>query len=278
LKKNFRSLEVVAKSLINDFMVGTHVSSFKDTLVDIDTTREYQPGDRKLDSRTSLKATRAMSRVFVPEKCMTLFVVLDLSPSQSTKIEQSFVISLYLTYLAELANDSLGLIVFSDNIVDFMLPTQDHRHANTILERNYTKELKGHTNLEKAIKKIESLSLNNAMVLFVSDFCYPLTSKTLNGMRRIASRANNSVASVIMYNEEEWNLEALPFSIDLVDAESGEEINLSLDKFNSPLAAWKTKLRQNLRQARTEPIFVNVNQRHYMSGLLEYLTRSRTCR
>ena len=76
-RRKFRTLEVVAKQFINSYSSGVHLSSLHDSLIDVDTTRQYQPGDKRLDSRSSLRSSQTMSRVFNPEKGLTVFLLMD---------------------------------------------------------------------------------------------------------------------------------------------------------------------------------------------------------
>lgn len=274
MKKNFRSLEIAAKTIINNFGTGAHISTLKDSIIDVDVTRAYQPGDRKLDSKSSLKTSQSMSRVFNPDKMMTIFLALDLSPSQFNKLEAAVTSCLYLIYLAELANDNVGLLLFNDKTLQLIPPNQDYKGIASTLERAYFKELSGTTNLEAAMRQIDSLELTNSLTVVVSDFCFELSDKILYGLRRLASGQNNTLISLVVLDEKEWQFEPMPFSANLVDSESGEEMTLDFTKINKDaLSEWKSSLKSKLRQAKSEPIFVDINQPNYLMRLVEYFLR-----
>ena len=107
LKKKFRSLEITAKKLVDSFGTGIHLSNLKDSLIEVDGTRSYQPGDKRLDSKSSLKSGELMSRVFNPEKDFTIFIILDISASQHygsdklLKIEGGILSALYFGFAVE---------------------------------------------------------------------------------------------------------------------------------------------------------------------------------
>lgn len=279
-KNNFRSLEINAKTLINSFGTGSHVSCFKDSIIDVDVVREYQPGDKKLDSKSSLKTSKTMARVFTPDKSMTIFPVLDVSASQSTKKIQSFTICLYLAYLAELVGDSVGVMMFNDRILDLVIPSQDARNVVSVLENNYCKDFCGKTDMGMALKTIASLELTNSMIVIISDFCYDLSDMIVSNLRRIAGGINNVIVSLVMINEKEWQFDNMPFSIDLSDAESHELINWNFKASSNQAYCqyfheWQSKLKVKLRQAKTEPIFLNVDRNDYIMPLVKYFLRSK---
>ena len=278
-KTNFRSLEIAAKTLINSFGTGSHISSLKDSIIDVDVTREYQPGDKKLDSRSSLKMSQTMSRVFTPDKSMSTMIVLDASASQSTKIEESIITSLYLSYLADNSSDGIGIVTFSDDVIEFVSPSGDTRNVTDALRRLNDSKLSGQTNLEKALKRVGELELTNSMIVVVSDFCYDLSARTIANLRRLAGGTNNTVVAGIMLNEHEWQFDALPFAVDFADSESGSTVDWNfsdknLEAFNSFYRDWQLNLKLKLRQAKTEPIFINVNRSNFLMPLVKYFLRS----
>src|SRR5271170_395474 len=112
MKKNFRSLELQAKKYLNSYSSGIHATAMKDSLIEVDVVRQYQAGDKRLDSKSSLKTGQTMSRVFNPERSLNLFIILDLSSSQYTKLDSALITALYLCYLGDMCGEKVGLCVF----------------------------------------------------------------------------------------------------------------------------------------------------------------------
>lgn len=276
MKRKFRSLEFAAKTLINNFCSGSHGSILKDSIVDIDSIREYQPGDRKLDSKASLRTGQVMSRVFLPEKSLTIFILLDVSNSQFSKFEQTITTCLYLLYLANVNSDKVSLIAFADDIVKAVEPTDDTRDAVLALEDIYESELAGGTNLCKMLLKLNSFDLSNSMVFLLSDFCYDINKHDLLLMKRIASTSNGKFVALVMDNSSEWVFDK-GFSFDFVDAENNMGANWNTNNKNLNKThqnfyhEWKHDLKVKLKQARLEPLFINVNNNNYLMPLIRYL-------
>jgi hypothetical protein len=273
IKKKFRTLDIIIKNLISDFGSGSHVSSLKDSQVDIDLVREYQPGDKKLDSKASLRSSRTMSRVFVPDKMITIFLVLDVSASQFSKIETAIMACLYLTHLADMAGDRVGLLSFSDVVKDFVYPNADVSSVLSPLGKIYEGELTGRTNLSKVITKLASIELENSYIFLISDFCYDIDHKELSLLKKVASKANNSLVALATINKNEWLIDKQPFSVDFMDSEVGTMTALNMSEEKNNYHNWQQDLKIKLRQSRVEPLLINVNESNPLMPLVKYFLR-----
>ena len=281
MKNKFRSLEITAKMLINSFASGTHISTLKDSIIDVDVTREYQPGDKKLDSRSSLRSNLTMSRVFTPDKSMTILLVLDVSASIYSKLEQAITTGLYFSYLADISGDQIGLITFSDTIHDFVLPSYDCREVTSVLENIYEREaLSGVTNLESVLLKLGNMELNNTLVVLISDFCYPIVDRNVILTKRAVSGPTNKMIALALVNHQEWSLEGQPFTVNFVDAESNDNTWWNFNSSNANkqhhkmYKDWLSKLKTRLRQARVEPIILPVDRKDYLMPLVKFFVRT----
>jgi uncharacterized protein (DUF58 family) len=274
-KKYFRALEITAKTYINTFISGSHVSSLKDSVIDVDTIRDYQPGDKKLDVKSSLRANKIMARVFSPEKSMNLLILLDVSSSQLTKAEHTFTTALYLSYLADMAYDKVGLVVFADKILEYIEPSSDSSLVNNILEKYYDKQVEsGYTGLENTLPYVSRLNLTNTYIVLISDFCYTITDNMVRVMKRIMAGINNSFISLIMLNSDEWSFEKQSFSVNFSDIESGEQVMWNLNSSNRvALVKWQKELKIRLRQGKTEPIFLHTKNDRFLMPLVKYFLR-----
>jgi hypothetical protein len=280
LKKKFRSLELAIKKLLNSYESGCHTSSLKDSLIDVDITRQYQPGDKKLDSRSSLRASETMSRVFTPERALTVFLILDVSASQHSKLEQAVATCLYMSYLADLGNDKIGLVTFSDKVHRHVQPSNDQRAIMPVLEKIYEdNQLGGMTDLEKVLLYLGGLNLTNTLLVLISDFCYPLTDRSVVLAKRAVSGANNTMIAPVLINQDEWHLDDYYFTVNFKDAEIDKSAswNFSSSKSNKAhnkiYEKWQSELKIRLRQAKIEPIMMSVNRSDYLLPLVKYFVR-----
>lgn len=274
--RKFRSLELTARKLLSNFESGTHASYLKDSLIDVDVTRLYQPGDKKLDSRSSLRTCQTMSRVFTPDKGMTVWLVLDISASQFSKLEQSIVSALYLSYLADLVNDKIALVTFADTIYKYIPPNNDQRFIAFTLETLYEGgTLQQGTNLENVLSYLAGLSISNSLIVLISDFCYPITDRCVTLAKQAQNGPNNAAISLIMVNQNEWLTHKQPFSVTFMDAEGNGAASLNLRTTQDEiLQKWQSETKVRLRQARSEPLIIPVDRSDYLLALVKYFVRN----
>lgn len=260
MKKNFRSLELIAKKYLNTYSSGIHATLQKDSLVDVDVVREYQPGDKRLDSKSSLKTSRVMSRVFNPDRNLNIFIILDISASHFNKIDYSVITALYLAYLADICSEKVGICVFSDHIVSISEPSEDYSSILGTIEKSFIK-INTHTNANDALNKVCGLSLSNSFIVLISDFCYNLDKKNI---RRLISPTNQFL-NVVIYNPDDWVNEA-PFNLTFKDAETGSVVcyKPNSTKFND----WQRKL-----DLLGDKVFLNVKEDNFLLPLVSYLLK-----
>lgn len=276
MKKNFRSLELIAKKHLENFSSGIHGTLLKDSIIEVDVVREYQPGDKRLDSKSSLKTGKTMSRVFNPERSLNLFIMLDVSSSQYTKLESAVITALYMTYLGDICNEKIGLCVFSDHVASIVEVTDDYSSVVGTIEKSLNvMKMDSKTSVEDAVRKVSSLFLSNSLIVLISDFCYPLNDKFLNDIKKMALLPTNSFVSVVLHNPNDWMLSiSESFNITLKDAESGKTSNFNLKSAKSQFDKWQTNLRVKLAQCNSDVVFLNVKEERFLLPLIKYLMRT----
>jgi len=274
MKKKFRSLEIVAKKYLQTYSAGIHATLLKDSLVEVDVVREYQPGDKRLDSKSSLKMGRIMSRVFNPDRALNIFIVLDLSSSSFDVLEQSITIALYFVYLAEICNERVGLCIFSDRVSSLVQPSEDYSSVVGCLEKAYDSfTLRSGTSIDVAMNVVANLSMNNALAVLVSDFYYTISDKLLNTIKRLASVDTNKFLAVILSDRRDWLDVGLPFSVSFLDAESGKVVDFNLhDRLNYD--KWAAELKKVLWRSGADTVFLNAEEERYLMPLVKYLMRT----
>lgn len=288
-RKNFRSLELNTKNAISNFGSGIHRSYLLGGAGDVDIVREYQPGDKRLDCRSSLRVGKVMSRVFNPEKVISVLIVLDASQSgfyglDNLKIEAGIAASLYLTFLAGEANDFIGLITFGGGVENFIELSSDAENITSVLETLYDEFAPSENggNLESALQKIVSLQLSNCLLVVVSDFLFPISQKVTGFLERFSAGTNNSALALVLVNSNEWILPKANFIAEIVDSESNERAMISLKsakkakKYNEALIAWKEDIQKCLHYSGCQPIFMDVNESDVLLPLIKHFLKTQT--
>lgn len=279
LKTQFRKLEMSARSLVKNFNQGIHHGLFPSSAGDIDSVREYVPGDRRLDCRSSLKTGKVMSRTFIPERQMTVFLVLDASCSQSygenlTKLEAGILVSLYFNFLAGEANDKIGLISFDQSVRILCEPTINENYIPSLLFDNLTsplqQEIPKGTNPTLALEKTLALELSDTLFVFISDFYFPLEDKFLTLLKSLAAGNNNAVIAAVLINKQEWFWPRQKFLGEVLDSEKNQRLTVSFG--NARLIGhqersfdqWQEQLLEKLKQSHCRPALIDVNDKRKM--------------
>lgn len=275
MKKKFRALELAARKHLDSFSSGLHGTLLKDSLIEVDVVREYQPGDKRLDSKSSLKTGKTMSRVFNPERSLNLYIILDKSSSQYTKLDASIITALYMCYLGDMCNERVGLCVFSDKVMMTDI-TDDYSSVVGTLEKSF-QDLKMDTATCAAdgIKKVADLSLKNSLVVFISDFCYPLTESMMSNIKKIAMVPTNNFLNVVLHSPVDWLMTLNHgFNITFRDAETGKTGNYNAASAKSQFDKWSEDLKSKFLSCSSDAVFLDVKQNQFLLPLTKHLMRS----
>jgi uncharacterized protein (DUF58 family) len=194
--------------------------------------REYQPGDdvRQLDAAASARTGVPHVRLQVPERLMTCWIVLDVSPSMAFGTGarlKSDVAAGAATVLARLAVRRGGRagLVLCGGMTESVLPPRSGRRASAAIEHavwaGVVEDKSGDADsLARALARIRRLARSPGLVAVVSDFRSEGWERSL----RALGQRHSLVAVDIRDPREETLPEA--GTLRLVDPESGAELEV----------------------------------------------------
>jgi uncharacterized protein (DUF58 family) len=222
--QKIRRIHVTTSRLVTDFLSGSYESVFKGRGMEFDEVREYQPGDeiRSIDWNVTARMGRPFIKKFVEERQLTVMILLDASASsyfgtaKRLKSEVAAEISAVLAFAAVKHNDRVGLIIFTDKIEKFIPPRKGQQHVlRVIREALYFKPKGKGTNIEDALRYLDSVTTRRAVTFIISDFFAKEFKKPLS----VANKRHDCVAITITDPRET----ELPKTgiIELTDAETG---------------------------------------------------------
>lgn len=222
--QKIRRIHVTTSRLVTDFLSGNYESVFKGRGMEFDEVREYQPGDeiRSIDWNVTARMGHPFVKKFIEERQLTVMILLDASASsyfgtsKRLKSELAAEISAVLAFAAVKHNDRVGLIIFTDRIEKFIPPRKGQQHVlRVIREALYFKPKGKGTNIEDALKYLDSVTTRRAVTFIISDFFDKDFKKPLS----VANKRHDCVAITITDPREM----ELPKSgiVELTDAESG---------------------------------------------------------
>lgn len=177
--RQVRRIEIRTRRLVNDVFSGEYHSIFKGRGMEFAEVREYAPGDdiRTIDWNVTARFGEPYVKVFAEERELTVMLLVDLSASgdfgtrSRLKSALAAEVSAVLAFSAVKNNDKVGLILFTDDIEEFVPPKKGRQHVLRVLREILYFRPKGHgTRLSVALEHLARVQKRRAVVFLVSDF------------------------------------------------------------------------------------------------------------
>ncbi len=176
--KTLKSLELMAKQLVEGMITGQHRSPHKGFSTEFAQHREYVPGDeiRRLDWKVFAKTDRYCIREYEEETNLRAMVLLDASGSMSyggtgrlTKHEYGIRLAASLSYLLSTQRDSVGLVTFDDEVRAFIPPLSSTRHLRTMLQAMVDSTPGGESDLAGVFLTLVPRIRRRGLLIVISD-------------------------------------------------------------------------------------------------------------
>ncbi len=173
--QRIRSLELVARTVVDGFITGLHRSPYLGFSTDFAEHRPYQPGDdiRRIDWRLYGRTDRYYLKLFEAETNSNFAVLLDVSGSMGfgskdiTKIEYAKLLAASLAYFSSRQRDRVGLFTFRDTVVDYVPPSA--KHLDTVLHTIARATCTGSGQLQPPLERAANLLKRSGIVVLLSD-------------------------------------------------------------------------------------------------------------
>ena len=252
LLKKLQKFELRIRKVIDTQMQGDFHSVFKGTGLEFDDVRAYQYGDdvRSIDWNVSAKGHGTFVKTYKEEKEQSVFLILDVSGSQTIGPEKQQKIDIgreicgILALTAARQSASIGLICISDQKEKFVRPGKGIEQAYSLIKTLYElKPQSSKTNLSAGIKTAMSVIKRRSMLLLISDFIDRNYEKEIMMLAR-----KHDLIVVQLMDQREQSFPGLGI-IPLRDAETGQVswVNTSADSFRQKYLNDLAKNRENLQ-------------------------------
>ena len=227
LLKKVKLLEISTRKKVNNLFLGEYHTAFKGQGMTFSEFREYVPGD---DVRTIAWGLMARSgkvyiKKFDEEREMTVILAVDVSGSQDFGSKEFFKgevaahVAALLSFAATGNKDSVGLLLFSDQVELFVPPKKGRGQAMRILrDLYYHKPASRGTDIGVALDHLYGALKKKAHIFVISDF---LGSGFEAALRRL-SRKHDTVA-VVLEDKLEVEIPSMGL-VDFEDPETGETV------------------------------------------------------
>ncbi len=199
-------LDLIAKTVVDGFVAGLHRSPDFGFSQEFAEYRAYTPGDdlRHVDWNVYARTERAYLKRYRGETNSLLTVLLDASNSmkytshQVTKMDYARYTAASLFYLAiHNQRDAAGLIVFDDEVRNYIRPSIRQGQLHRLLAGLETAEPHARTDFTKPLLHFQEFLRRRGLVIIISDF-YESPEKIVRTIEPLRFHGNEVVLFQIL--------------------------------------------------------------------------------
>ena len=236
--KKVRQIEIRTRRLVDSSMGGEYHSVFKGRGMDFDEVREYVPGDevRTIDWNVTARSGRPFVKKFTEERELTILLLVDVSASgnfgstSQSKREMAAELASVLAFSAIRNSDKVGLILFSDQIEQYIPPKKGRRHVlRVVREILYFQPQHRGTDIVQALDFANRVTPRRAISFLISDFqTSGDNSQALASLQRAVrlTQTRHDLVALHIQDRREHELPDVGL-LAIEDAETGEMLELS---------------------------------------------------
>ncbi len=227
--KKVRQVEIRTRRLVTDALAGQYHSVFKGRGMNFEEVREYCPGDevRSIDWNVTARTGRPFVKKFTEERELTILLIVDVSASgrfgstSQSKRELSAELASALAFSAIRNNDRVGLLLFTDEVEQYIPPKKGRQHVlRVIREILFHEPRRRGTDIARALNFANRVLARRAVAFLISDF----QARDYETALRVTAR-HHDLVSVLVNDRRELGLPAIG-RITLEDAETDEQLEL----------------------------------------------------
>lgn len=170
------ALYLLARKVLNGSLQADRKSSKKGAGIQFADYSEYSFGDdyRAIDWRVYARLESLMIKLFELEEDMTLYLVLDCSPSMASKFAYAKQLAAALGYIALNNLDRLVTVSLSDQLAVIQDPCHGRGKTLTFLRQLESAPLLGaDTDFSACMRSLQARFRRKGMVVVLSDFLFP---------------------------------------------------------------------------------------------------------
>lgn len=227
-----RNLDLVARSVVEGFLIGLHRSPRFGFSQEFAEYRSYAEGDdlRFIDWNVYARSDRMVVKRFLGETNSHLMLLLDASASMGfggppvSKLRYAQFLAASLAFLASRQHDAVGCMIFDEEVRDYRAPTSRSGKLQSVLHCIDSATARTGTKFEKPFDKFREQSLRRGLVAVISDF-YCDSDKLLDGVRPLAWQGQDVVLFQIL-DEQELQPQ-FRANVLLEDLETGEAVEVA---------------------------------------------------
>jgi uncharacterized protein (DUF58 family) len=273
-------LDLIAKTVVDGFVAGLHRSPDFGFSQEFAEYRAYAPGDdlRHVDWNVFARTERMYLKRYRGETNSQLLVLLDTSASMGfgshvvTKLDFSRYMAACLCYMATHQRDAAGLIVFDEDVKNYVAPSTRQGQLFRLLHAVEKAEVGTHTDFSKPFIHFQQFLHRRGIVVVLSDF-YEQPDTIIKTVEPLRFRGNEVILFHVLAPREIEPKFRDP--VLLLDMENKSSLEVTPDyaknEYRAKIDAHIENLSTAARRAGLEYFLMNT-ERPLDEGLREYLT------
>jgi uncharacterized protein (DUF58 family) len=230
-------LELVAKTVVDGFIAGLHRSPDFGFSQEFAEYRQYVPGDdlRYVDWNVFARTERAYLKKYRGETNTFLTLLLDASKSMAfgshevSKMDYARYLAASLCYLASHQRDATGIIIFDDEVRNYVHPSSRHGQMARLLHAIEKAEPAARTDYGKPFHHFQQFHFRRGVAMVISDF-YAEPETVIKSIEPLRMRGNEVVMFHVLDPEEIAPKFREP--VVLIDMETQDTLEVSPDYAN----------------------------------------------
>jgi len=291
--REFGTLELLAKQVVEGFITGLHKSPFHGFSVEFAEHRLYNTGEstRHIDWKLFARSEKLFIKRYEEETNLRCQIVVDSSSSMQfpsdqpyNKLSFSIDAAASLVYLMRKQRDAVGVTVFNDEIEIHTKPKSSITNQRFILaqlenhlKKNYSEKQKKGTDISAVIKRLAETTHKRSLIIIFSDFLgVDNVDELMNSFKHLKHYKHEILVFDVSHFSLEDELELQNRYYTFVDMETGEKIKLHpsqlKEKYLETKSNFRKTLKNNLLKQKIEYVFADI-ERGFDEVLLEYLIK-----
>lgn len=288
------NLELLAKQVVEGFIIGLHKSPFHGFSVEFAEHRLYNPGEstRHLDWKVYARTGKMFVKRYEEETNLRCQLVIDASSSmyfpkeesKLNKLQFSVYSAAALIHLLKRQRDAAGLSIFTDKVLfnSAAKSSTTHHHLLYAQLENLLRQspLNVTTNAAKSLHEIAETTHQRSMIILFSDMFDNMDAQSSDDLFSALQHLRYNKHEVILFHvvdkdkELDFAFENRPYKF--IDMESGDEVKLHShevkDYYVEQMKKFETALKLRCGQFKIDFVEADINQ-DFRQVLLPFLTK-----
>jgi uncharacterized protein (DUF58 family) len=227
-------LDLVAKTVVDGFVAGLHRSPDFGFSQEFAEYRAYTPGDdlRHVDWNVYARTEKMFLKRYRGETNCQVTILLDMSRSMkfgshdTEKVEYARFLAACIAYLSHSQRDAAGIIIFDDEVRNFVPPSTRQGQLARILHAIESAETGVRTDFAHPFRHVQEFHRRRGIVAAISDF-WDSPEKIIKTVEPLRFRGTELILFHLLDPEELHP--KLKHPVLLEDLETGETLEVSPD-------------------------------------------------